>query len=333
MRQHVERSDVGRPDGAAGQGEVVVVPVEALGPSYSPRLDGVNAAHAALLAQSEVRLPPILVHRQNMRVIDGMHRLRAVRLRRLDTIEVRFFDGDEHDAFVLAVRLNIAHGRPLSLADREAAATRILLARPEASDRSIAQIAGLAPKTVGAVRRRVSTGDERAGARIGRDGRARPVNSAEGRRMAMEVMARRPDASLREIARSAGISPATVRDVRERMRRGDDPVEPGQRGRRHVAKRCVACGGRGHTDDSRPGRRDLPSLLEMLARDPSLRLNESGRTMFRWLHARADSLANWEDMAGKIPINCAYSFAELAVGCANEWMAFAEQLRDRLNSA
>jgi hypothetical protein len=112
------------------------------------------------------------------------------------------------------------------------------------------------------------------------------------------------------------------------MRRGDDPVEPSRRGRQPSARPCGACGDWARADS----RRDLPSLLDMLAKDPSLRLNESGRTMLRWLHARTDGLAKWEDLAGRIPINCAYSFAEIADGCAHEWMAFAGRLRDRLNA-
>ncbi|GAA5189744.1 ParB N-terminal domain-containing protein [Rugosimonospora acidiphila] len=327
MNEHAQRRA-----GADGNGEIAAVPIEKLLPADSPRLSGVDARHAASLADSGAELPPILVRRRDLRVIDGMHRLAAARLLRRDTIEVRFFDGDDHDAFVLAVELNVAQGLPLSLADRQAAVARILATRPQVSDRWIAEIAGLAPGTVGAIRRRDSAGPAEVGARIGRDGRVRPVDSTEGRRIASEVVARRPDASLREIARTAGISPATARDVRERMRRGDDPVRPRRRGDQHAAKRCPTCGGGAHAGRCRD-RRDLSSLLETLARDPSLRFNESGRTMLRWLHARADSLDSWESMAGKIPINCAYSFAELAFGCAQEWMAFAEKLQERLNAA
>ncbi|MFC7729983.1 hypothetical protein [Actinomadura keratinilytica] len=69
-------------------------------------------------------LPPILVHRRTMRVVDGMHRLRAARLQGRCEIGVRFVDGPDADVFVAAVRANIGHGLPLSLADREAAAAR-----------------------------------------------------------------------------------------------------------------------------------------------------------------------------------------------------------------
>src|SRR5690349_6262411 len=76
----------------------------------TPRRSGESLEHVRRLAESEDELPPIVVHRPTMRVIDGMHRLRAAELRGQQEIEVRFFDGDEASSFVLAVRANIAHG-------------------------------------------------------------------------------------------------------------------------------------------------------------------------------------------------------------------------------
>jgi hypothetical protein len=73
-----------------------------------------------------------------MRVIDGMHRLRAAQLRGDHGVEVKFFDGDADEAFIAAVRANITHGLPLTLADRKAAAQRILAAS------HTGQLAGLA---------------------------------------------------------------------------------------------------------------------------------------------------------------------------------------------
>jgi hypothetical protein len=40
----------------------------------TPRLEGENLEHIKTLAEVEASWPPILVHRQTMRVIDGMHR-------------------------------------------------------------------------------------------------------------------------------------------------------------------------------------------------------------------------------------------------------------------
>ncbi|WP_220378005.1 hypothetical protein [Streptomyces inhibens] len=46
-------------------------------------------------------------------------------------IGVKFFDGSEKDAFVLAVESNVHHGLPLTLSDRTAAARRIVKSHPE----------------------------------------------------------------------------------------------------------------------------------------------------------------------------------------------------------
>ncbi|MFD0884088.1 VWA domain-containing protein [Streptosporangium algeriense] len=120
-----------------------LVPIADLADSDSPRLDGVNIEHAQGLADSTAELPPILVHRPTMRVIDGMHRLCAAILRGRRTIAVRFFSGSEKDAFVLAVHANVAHGLPLSLADRTASAERVMGSHPEWSDRATATVTGL----------------------------------------------------------------------------------------------------------------------------------------------------------------------------------------------
>ncbi|MEV0130337.1 ParB N-terminal domain-containing protein [Dactylosporangium sp. NPDC050688] len=220
---------MGRLSGRGAFSVPVKVQIEQLLPADSPRLDGENEAHARMLAESESELPPILVHRATMRIIDGMHRLRAAVLRGRDTVDVRFFDGPASAVFALAVETNIAHGLPLSLRDRESAAARILAEHPECSDRAIARVSGLSSKTVGAIRRRSAGDGPQVTARIGHDGRVRPLNSADGRRTASAYIAAKPDASLREIARDAGISIATARDVRERIKRGDDPIPAAQR--------------------------------------------------------------------------------------------------------
>jgi hypothetical protein len=105
---------------------IELVPMERVRRADSPRLHGEDPGHIRALAEAASLLPPILVHRPSMRVIDGTHRLSAARLRGRDTVEVRFFDGTGAEAFLLAVKANIAHGLPLSRADREAAVHRIM---------------------------------------------------------------------------------------------------------------------------------------------------------------------------------------------------------------
>jgi len=58
-------------------GPVTTVPVSALRASQSPRQAGENLEHIRALADTTDELPPIIVRRADMRVVDGMHRLRA----------------------------------------------------------------------------------------------------------------------------------------------------------------------------------------------------------------------------------------------------------------
>ncbi|MGH3683128.1 MAG: ParB/RepB/Spo0J family partition protein, partial [Natronosporangium sp.] len=111
----------------------------------SPRLHGEDVSHTRLLAQTHASLPPILVHWPTMRVVDGVHRVQAARLRGETSIRAVFFDGDENAAFVKAVEANVSHGLPLSIDDRRVAAARIIALYPDWSDRAVAASAGLSP--------------------------------------------------------------------------------------------------------------------------------------------------------------------------------------------
>ncbi|WP_218578913.1 ParB/RepB/Spo0J family partition protein [Phytohabitans houttuyneae] len=299
------------------------VPVKTILPANSPRQAGEDIEHTRMLASVDQRLPPIIVHRSSMRVIDGNHRLGAALLRGDELIEVRFFDGSEQEAFVLAVQTNIAHGLPLSLADRTRAAERIIASHPNWSDRAIASVTGLGARTVGNVRRRsLGGGDGEVRARTGRDGRVRPLDNAEGRLRASAIIRERPGASLREVAREAGVSPSTVRDVRKRIERGEDPVPSVRRGRGDGSG--VKSFGVGGVEGPR-----LASMLRGLQSDPSLRFTESGRMLLRWIFSRAIRSDERLDVVGKVPPHCTYIVANVARVCADEWLQLANELEQR----
>lgn len=309
------------------EGELVTVAISALAPADSPRLHGEDTVHARLLADTEAELPPILVHRRSLKVIDGMHRVRAALMRGETTVRARLFDGSEDAAFVQAVRANIAHGLPLSLADRQAAAARILQSFPQWSNRAVASTTGLSGKTVGAIRRQVVTGELRTDARIGRDGRVRPLDCRAARQRASELLALHPDATLRELAKASGISLGTARDVRDRVRRGESPFPPRQRRGDTAIPRPAAPVGRVAPGENRT------TILQNLRRDPSLRFNESGRDILRWLDARAVGATGWQQLADAIPPHCAYVIADFAHEIAQEWLDVAETLRRRAEAA
>ncbi|MFC9328848.1 streptomycin biosynthesis protein [Kitasatospora sp. NPDC057015] len=307
--------------------------------SDSLRSGGLDEEHVRMLADSGAPLPPIIVDRATMRVLDGAHRLRAATLRGRRDIEVEYFVGEPRDAFVLAVNANIAHGLPLSQADRATAAARIMLSHPEWSNRAIALVAGLSHQAVGEIRRRATGQDDRLHSRVGRDGRVRPLDSAGGRRRAGELIAEDPGASLRTVARLAGISPGTVRDVRERLRRGEDPVPQAGRPRRQEDPLTVRSTGREPSPappSAGPSTRDTPeavrgqdvsSVLNLLRNDPSLRFSEAGRALLRLLHAHASLTAQSELFLQAIPAHSAGLVANVALEYAGAWQRIAERLR------
>ena len=326
-----------------------LIPVDDLVLSNWLRVKGEDIKHVRALAEVEDELPPIVVHRATMRVIDGMHRVRAAMLSGVADVEALLFDGSEDEAFLLAVRLNVAHGLPLTRADRVAAAVRIIHSSPQWSDRAIALAAGLSDKTVASIRRRASASAEipHLPDRIGRDGRIRPFSPAAGRRMAGDIIAENPDAAIREIALRAGISPGTARDVRERLRNGLDPVPLRQRaasGSQPAESRTAETQPGGfRAGGSQPGRpqpgdgddgarerylsaRMTPKILESLRNDPSLRYNETGRVLLRLLALHTMSPADWEQLVSAVPLHRAQAVAQVARSSAEAWREFATRL-------
>ncbi len=301
------------------------LPVSSLKAFDSVRQQGEDPAHTRMLASVDAKLPPIIVHRATMRVIDGAHRLGAARLRGDELIEAHMFDGSEQEAFVLAVKTNITHGLPLSVPDRTTAAERIIASHPSWSDRTIAATTGLSARTVGSIRRRLETKhgiEEGVKARIGQDGRVRPLDSTEGRLRAVSFIKDRPDASLREIARNAGVSPSTARDVRNRIQRGEDPLPPA----RHSAGQRAGTTALVPKPMRDPAQPSLDSMLHGLKNDPSLRFSDSGRTLLRWVFARAIQTNEWYALVDAVPPHCTYVVANVARRCAQEWQDFAETL-------
>ncbi|WP_206055108.1 ParB N-terminal domain-containing protein [Nocardia sp. CS682] len=313
--------------------ESLLVPIASLLPADSPRFHGINEDYCRCLSEVETATPPILVHRRTMRVIDGMHRLYAAKLAGADTIQVRFFDGDESEAFICAVKENNAHGLPLSLAERVAAARRIIESSPALSNRAIAGYVGLSDKTVGAVRAHGSTSEHsQLSSRIGADGKVRPLDPEMGRRRAAEILDERPNASLREIAVGAGISVGTAHDVRKRIRNGESPI-PSHRRRIDADDRTPLPSG-DVSDASlarkRVSREVLPqeidlSILQRLAKDPSLRHSESGRELLRFLNTYVVRDSPMKQ-ARTVPPHCVESVIQLARQCGNAWLRFAHDV-------
>ncbi|MGI5159902.1 chromosome partitioning protein ParB [Microbispora sp. CA-102843] len=334
-----------------------IVAVRDLTSSLSPRKRREDPAHVRLLAETDRALDPLLVHRPTMRVIDGMHRLRAAVLKGRNEIAVRFFDGSEADAFVLSVRLNVGHGLPLTLDERKEAARRIIASHPHWSDRAVAESTGLSAKTVAGVRRRIGGQGQHQYSRVGRDGRSRPLSSVEGRRSAAALLAANSEISLRELSRKTGLSVGTVRDVRERLDRGQDPIPDRLRDREvdgagprsittpagdgAAAPRAVRREGEARRPRGRsrtrgetraPGRAageaglETASVLRKLARDPSLRATESGRLLLRMLLATEMGPAQWKEIAEAVPSHCVPLIRAVVLQRSEDWKRLASMV-------
>jgi hypothetical protein len=162
---------------------VVELRVEQLRGTLSPRGRSEDVEHARSLAENFESLPPILVHSESMLVIDGAHRVLAARLLHQSTIRSVLFAGDALGAFAEAIRRNVAHGKPLTLSEREHAASELLQKAPAWSDRKVATTCGLSPSTVGRLRTRIPEARSTT-QRLGRDGRVRsaPTRHRDGSR-------------------------------------------------------------------------------------------------------------------------------------------------------
>lgn len=310
-----------------GYGADAEIEIDALLPADSPRF-GISAEHVESLVTSIADLPPILVHRSSMRIIDGVHRVQALRDRGERTVHVRWFEGDDQSAFLRAVRTNTSHGLPLSTAERKCAAARILDFLPGLSDRALASMVGLSDKTVASVRRTgAGTGGPGPGPgaayrmRIGRDGRVRPTDGAPGRIAAADAIRQDPAASLRLIAARSGVSVGTARDVRRRIANGEDPVP--MAGAASRPERPVTGSTPAHAAADPVNRR---ATLETLLGDPSFRMSETGRAILRQLSSQVRSSEEWAVLAPTVPHHGRWAAARILSGCASDLLRIADSL-------
>ncbi|MEU6076715.1 ParB/RepB/Spo0J family partition protein [Micromonospora sp. NPDC047074] len=305
------------------RGEAEQVDVTLLRDGLSPRLDGVDTSHVRHLAGLADELPPLVVHRATMRVMDGLHRLAAARVRGQRQVPVVYFEGTSAEAFVVAVRLNATHGRALRAKDRAAAARRILDAYPHRSDRWIASVCGVAPRTVATLRQKSADAGQRLDTRIGRDGRRHPLSAHEGRRLAEQIMREEPEASLREVARRAGVSVGTALDVRRRLLAGGPELVVPAAGAAEPGTAQWVAGGAGQLTVLR-----IREQLEWLAREPALRYTDRGRALLRLVSATLAFLEHSGPMADAAPDHCRRSLDAVARACAGGWLDFADQFGD-----
>src|SRR5579859_7779609 len=319
--QRIEFGDSPYADGAT-----VVLRLSELKQGSSPRLGGVSHSHVQLLVQVEHQWPPILVSRDTYEIVDGVHRYHAARLLGRSTIRCSLFDGDADDIFIESVRRNVEHGLPLSQRERQEAVRRVLASRSAWSDRRIALHCGIAPGTVGSLRRHLANQDARSDKREGRDGRIRRTDRDELRRETEEALRARPAASLREVARVVGASPGTVARVRASLV-SRAPSEPEHD--RGIAVRPAAL--------SEPV--PLPKHLVALSDeqngywggDLALKSMTDASSFLDWFSQTAVGTEEL-DWYANVPLSRVYEVADEARRRSVFWAKFAEALEGRVRT-
>jgi ParB-like chromosome segregation protein Spo0J len=308
------------------------LPLASLRVTEGVRSGGLDEAHVALLMETVEEWPPIVVWGDERLVIDGAHRVEAARRLGRSRISVTRFLGSRDEAFVESVRRNVAHGLPLSVGDRRRAAVQVLHRHPEWSDRRIASLCGLSGKSLARLRREELACSATDGVvvferRVGRDGKARPVQSGEVRDRIRQALEKNPTGSLRTIAAMAGASPETVRTVKALLEVG--PMTSPARSR--AASPAVGQSASNGTVIS-----DLPESLDPPIRsrtvswmpDAALLACGDDGDFARWFAGNRVE-EDWHHHVWAIPIGRVYEVVDEARRRAAAWTAFATMLEGR----
>jgi ParB-like chromosome segregation protein Spo0J len=299
---------VTRPKGGDGTAEVDIATLKS---GILVRFAGEDVEHAKSLANRLDDCPPILVERKTATVIDGAHRVLAAKLLGRETIFVRYFTGTHEEAFVEAVKANVSHGKPLTLAEREAAAQKLLEMHSDWSNRLVASVCGLSDKTVGRLRKATAEIPQ-SSARVGRDGRHRPVNTRLLRNEIATKLRAEPDAKPDDVARSLSTSASTVRDVRKRLQRGDDPVGSARSRRTPLPAH--------DSDEGAP---------VDWSNDKAILSLPGGTGLAEWLTQSKIESRHWEAHLHEIPLGRVPQLIAEAKTRSAEWTEFAAALEER----
>jgi hypothetical protein len=320
---------VARPAAVVRSGAALVsLPVARLVLQSSIREGGVNQEHVRRLMRLGGRWSPILVHEATGVVIDGLHRVAAARLLGLVRIDATLFSGGPDEALIEFVRRNVHHGLPLTLRERKWACGQVLDVHPHWSDRRIAGICALSPKTVGRLRA-VPDDCPSEGLpqldttrRMGRDNRLRPVNNVSLRERVAEAIRTQPGASLRSVASSVGVSPETVRSVRMSLGQSSEAERPASTG--SVADGVIEgavedAGSIADTGTAPPARG-----LSLVTANSDVTGDLRG-----WLTRTDVAAAECSNWAKIVPSTCAAAVAAEARRRAEIWLDFARELDPR----
>ncbi|WP_238438425.1 ParB N-terminal domain-containing protein [Frankia nepalensis] len=300
--------------------------LRSLRPGPRVRLGRINRSYVEELTQCGGGWPPILVRRADNTIVDGVYRYLAARELGHADIECLYYDGESGPAFLEALRLNLRHGLPLSLREREAAARRVLRFYPDWSDRRLGEVCGLAPGTIGRLRgsdERAPGENEQVNARVGRDGKRYPTDPGASRERIIRLLREEPDRSLRSVAQATGTSPATVRAVKAGLARPaqalPSPAIP------PVARAAVA-------QPSVTLVKDPSDAAASRTDAPAASTAADDAAFARWF-ARTDITDDWRDLVPNVPATAAFQVLDEARRRARLWLEFASALESRARPA
>jgi hypothetical protein len=280
------------------------------------RSHGLDQAHIRALSEVTDQLPPILVMPGTNVIVDGHHRFEAAKLAGATSIACLFFEGDAHSGLLESIRCNTSHGLPLSLKDREQAATLVLGRYPHWSDRRNARQCAHSPTTVARLRAALdregegTTVQSTVQKRVGIDGRARPTARSAAHQRIVDAILDDPSASLRQIAARVGSSPETVRRVRATI-----SMSPGD---------LEAATAPSHRFVAPPVFREPAPALQWEP-DQALLTADEGPSLCEWLERTAPG-DHWRRYLGAVPRSRVYLVADEARRRAQYWSDFARAL-------
>ena len=146
--------------------------------------EGAVAEYAEAIGRG-VEFPPVVVFRDGSAhfLADGFHRLAAFRQAGRESIEAEVRDGTREDARWYAIGANAAHGLRRSNADKAKAVRMALRARPNLSDRAIADHVGVSNTFVGKCRSELENGGllSTVDSRTSKRGRRRAARKSSGK--------------------------------------------------------------------------------------------------------------------------------------------------------
>jgi hypothetical protein len=321
---------------------VVEVSLGELTSGRSPRLHGLNHEHVVALMDRKEDWPPILITRADRTIIDGQHRFRAAQLLGHSSIACIISDAPETEAFVESIRRNLKNGLPLTRRDRKHAARVVLELHCDWSDRRIAALCAIDHGTVASLRADLDispTGQNlRLDTRLGRDGKRRPVDYASTRQRVIQAIRAEPQASLRQIAQSAGVSPETVRTVKSRNRA--QPVADSASNPLHTPAGVSTTYGspngigecepepRGPRAHLQPGPEAQANRTLGWESDPALRSTSQTQAFLEWF-GQTSVRDTWPVWVDTVPLSRIYEIADEARRRADAWVSFARALEQR----